>query len=298
MRPPGTEGESPAPPALVIVSTGRSGSTLLHELLAYHEAVVWLSPVSDRAPEEPARQRRLVAAAGMPVIGPLVRRRWPPDEAWGVWNHHHAGFVRPFRDLRASDVTATVRASLRRYFAGLVSPARPSVLLKITGWPRAGFLADVLPGVRFVHLVRDGREVARSLMDMPWWLGWHGPENWRFGPLSDEEEEAWARSEHSFAWLAGLQWRRVLAAAGRSAARIGAERWLDVRYEDLCADPVDAIGRMLAFGGLPVSPAIEGAVANGTVRPSTRRWDAELSVRDGRILAESLRSTLEDWGYE
>lgn len=286
------------PPPLIIVSAGRSGSTLLHELLAHHERVSWLSPASDRAPERPERQRRVVEAAALPLIGRAVRRRWPPDECYGFWSHHFPGFVRPMRDLTADDVMRPVRAELRRYFEGLTTRRRPTLLLKVTGWPRAGFLANVLEGARFLHIVRDGREVARSLLTMPWWLGWHGPSAWRFGPLTAEESSEWDGRGRSFAALAAIQWRRLLAAAECARSEMGADRWLDIRYEDLCDEPRTVIGQIMEFGDLPGSPTIQAALDRGAIRPAATRWDTDLSSADRGAVEALLRGSLDRWSYE
>ena len=64
----------------------------------------------------------------------------------------------------------------------------------MTGWPRAGFLHAVFPDARYVNVIRDGRAVANSWLQMDWWLGYRGPEHWHFGPLSDEHREVWERS--------------------------------------------------------------------------------------------------------
>lgn len=297
--------EAPSRPAdpedgvrpLIIVSAGRSGSTLLHELLALHEKTAWLSRTSDRHPRQPVRQRRVLAAAAVPVIGRLVRRRWRPDECYEFWDHHFPGFARPVRDLRGDDVTTPARAGLRGYFAGLTTVARPTALLKVTGWPRAGFLADVLDGARFVHIVRDGREVARSLLTMPWWLGWQGPDAWRFGPLTESEDAEWASSGKSFAHLAGIQWRKLLRAAELGADEVGRDAWMDVRFEDLCRSPDETLAKILEFGGLGSSPTISKAVRGGAIRPPKERWRTHLSTADQDALQTALGEPLESWGY-
>lgn len=71
--------------------------------------------------------------------------------------------------------------------------AKPVFLHKFTGWPRAGFAHAIFPEARFRHVIRDGRAVANSLIQMSWWSGFGGPENWKWGQLSDEDLSAWKR---------------------------------------------------------------------------------------------------------
>ncbi len=283
---------------LVIVSVGRSGSTLLHGLLARHESASWLSRVCDAAPERPGRQRRVVRAAAAPGVGVLIRRKWPPDECYAFWGHHYRGFAEPCRDLTAEDVTLRVRDRLHGYFDGLITRSRPAPLIKVTGWPRAGFLAAILEGARFVHLVRDGRDVASSLLTVPWWRGWYGPVGWRFGPLSPREEAEWHRHGRSFVALAGMQWRRVLEAMEAAAEEVGRERWLDVRYEDLCANPAGVVDDILRFAGWDASASITAALRRGAVRAPASRWRTDLTARQADALGGVLQPTLARWGYE
>ncbi len=67
------------------------------------------------------------------------------------------------------------------------------VFLRITEWPRIGFLSEIFEDTVFVHADRDGRLVADSMLNVRFRRGWEGPGSWRFGPLSVEYEEEVAR---------------------------------------------------------------------------------------------------------
>lgn len=284
------------PSSLVIVSAGRSGSTLLHDLLSRHEAATWLSAISDRFPRSPSRQAAVVHGAGWPGLGSIVRRTFPPDECYPFWSHHYGGFARPARDLEAFDLTLAARDSLRTYFRGLTAERRRPVL-KVTGWPRVGFLDALLPEARFLHILRDGRDVAVSLLKMSWWNGWLGPHGWRFGPLDPDEEELWSKHGHSFVALAGLQWRKILSRMERGRGTVGEERWLDVRYEELCADPTHTLDRAQRFWGVETSERIARALREDGIRPSRGAWTTELTTMQQRELEDAVGDTLERWGY-
>lgn len=53
---------------IVIVGTGRCGSTVFHRLLALHSQVMWLSPLSELYPDKPAYNRWAVSAMGNPLL--------------------------------------------------------------------------------------------------------------------------------------------------------------------------------------------------------------------------------------
>jgi hypothetical protein len=82
-------------------------------------------------------------------------------------------------------------------------------------------IAQLLPEARFVHMVRDGRDVALSVL--PLW----------FGPTSLEEAASW--------WV-----ERV-----RAGRRDGpALNYLEVRYEHLVERPIEELRRVCAFVGV------------------------------------------------
>jgi hypothetical protein len=79
--------------------------------------------------------------------------------------------------------------------------------------------------VHVVHLVRDGRAVAHSSMRN---LGW-----------SPETAASW--------------WVDDNRRSERARRYFAADRWLRVRYEDLCADVAGTVGRIHAFLGVPAA---------------------------------------------
>jgi len=139
-------------------------------------------------------------------------------------------------------------------------------------------IAEVYPDATFVHIVRDGRDATRSIVAQPW-----GPDNVR-----DAAEE----------------WRSSVAAGRAAAAGLGA-RLLEVRYEEVLADPRPAIERIYAHhgleGGIDEGLAAAGAKANigrQDKRVGSGKWregwgDAEL--RDFEEVAGEL---LRELGYD
>jgi hypothetical protein len=287
------------PPPLFIVGAGRSGSTLLMKLLAEHRQVAWLSPISHRWPDRGRLHRAALELAGAPLVGRWVRERFGPREAYGFWESHSPGFRRPHRDLGAADVTLDRRATLRAAIEDSRTRDRPALVAKLTGWPRMGFLHEVFPDARFVHLVRDGRAVAASYTRMPvdqWW-GWRGPANWRFGPLSDAYQARWDATGQSYLALAGIQWMLVLDAVAAARPAIPGDAFMELRYEDLCADVPGQLRRLLDFAHLPFEPDFERALAGQDVAERNDRWRADFTPAQQQMLTDLLGDSLRAHGY-
>jgi hypothetical protein len=285
---------------IFIVGTGRCGSTAFHTLLARHPQLMWLSGFAEEFPDKPAWNRRAVTAVGNPLVRAVFGKRIKPGENYGFWYRHAYGFAEPGRDLVGSDVTPRVRKQLQTVFEQMLTPKRNRLLIKLTGWSRIGFLNEIFGDAKFIHIVRDGRAVASSLMHISsWqWRGWYGPYSWRYGPLSAEDQRTWEASNRSFAVLAGLQWRLHTHAIEAARKAIDPDRYLEVRYEDFCVKPVDVCRQVQEFAELPDSAAFQRHVNDAPIKDMTNRWRADLSPQQQALLTDLLREDLRRYSYD
>lgn len=98
------------------------------------------------------------------------------------------------------------------------------------------------PTARFVHIIRDGRDVALSAI------------NWR------SQAERFARRfrtwrEHPVA-TAALWWRRMVSLGREDGARLGSALYFELRYEDLVDEPERECGRLCDFLDVTYDPAM------------------------------------------
>src|SRR5262249_6370163 len=156
------------------------------------------------------------------------RLRFAPSEGYSALPREVSPLlVDPFRDLTADDVTPWLERRLRTFFESRAdAEGAPAYLHKFTGWPRARVLRGVVPEARFVHIVRDGRAVANSWLQMPWWRGHHGPEAWHFGPLPEEYAREWDAAGRSHVHLAGLGWKLLMDSYDAARAALPDDAWL------------------------------------------------------------------------
>lgn len=150
-------------------------------------------------------------------------------------------------------------------------------------------LDAVWPGARFVVLVRDGRDVALSLLGVP------------FGP-----NNVWAAAR---VWARGI--RRGLEAERRFPGRV-----VTVRYEDFVADPATETARLCEFLDLAFDEdmlAIERTdpakldrdkaawftgLSEGINAAGAGRWRQDLSPHDQALFVGLAGAELESLGYE
>ena len=292
----------PEPRYGFVLGTGRCGSTLVHELLARHPDVGFVTNVDDRTGSTAAGKvqaglyRRLPAAATR-----KGRVRLAPSEAYRALEREVSPVVvEPTRDLEAWDAVPWLRERFHSFFASRAAAFDAPVFLhKFTGWPRARFIDAVLPGSRYVHVVRDGRAVAASWLQTDWWRGHLGPEGWHFGPLPPAYEKEWEASGRSFVLLAGLAWKLLLDAFDDARREIGDDRWLEVRYEDFLTDPRRHTATVLEFLDLPWNDAFEsGFRAFAFDGGRAQAWRSALGDAAAGELDASLADHLARRGYE
>lgn len=152
-------------------------------------------------------------------------------------------------------------ATLAEHLADLPADARA------WGWkePRSiylvPFLHERMPSLRFLHFIRDGRDMAFS--DNQKQLEKHGKAVFADGWPS------WRKPIRSISL-----WNQMNLRAADFGERILGDRYLRVRFEDLCTQPTETVGRILDFFGLEGDAE---AIGRAEVRPpeSLGRWQHE-----------------------
>jgi hypothetical protein len=285
-----------------VIGTGRCGSSLVHEILACHEQVGFVSNIEDNLPRLPLKGR-----FNNPLYwvsrGKWTRKgsaRFAPSEAFQlISNRVSPVYENSTRDLLASDVTPWLRRGFHRFFEERwLAQGRPCFLHKYTGWPRVGFFSEIFPNAKFVHIVRDGRAVANSWLQMNWWGGYRGPGLWQWGPLPPSLQEEWDASEKSFVVLAGLCWRLLMDSFREASTKLDESRYLEIRYEDFLLSPEQSLREIVAFLGLPWSDRLSRVIMEGRIDSSrSRAFERDLTPEQLGTLEGCMRDALARSGY-
>jgi|GEM_PF-288451 len=289
--------QMPIEKPIFITGLGRSGTTLIHTMLATHPQVTWLSLLCGKFPGRPSLNRWLMLGIDVPVLNIYLRRRFVPLENYAFWNFYFAGFGGPNRDLVASDVSVRTRKSLRGVVSQLLTLKRNRLLIKITGLPRISFLHAIFPDAKFVHVTRDGRAVANSRLNASFWKGWQGLNIWG-GEMPEHYRQEWERHRRSFVALAGIEWKThmdQLEAVKREFPNIDI---CQVKYECFCANPIGEMKRIADHCELAWDAKFETAAKAFHVKNANEKWKTDLTDEQCAILEEVLGPYLVKYGYE
>lgn len=149
-----------------------------------------------------------------------------------------------------------------------------------------------------MHILRDGRSVASSLLHVGFWRGWYGPQGWRAGLLSPEDQATWEAYDRSFVALAGLEWRIQMRAMEAARRQLDPARYMEIKYESFCEQPMETFRRVLDFAELPPSPEFEDQVKAASIRSMRDRWRDDLTPAQQAVLDELLADDLRRYGYD
>lgn len=259
-----------------VIGSPRSGTTWLQEMLGAHHCVcappemglfhTYLSRWEASWKRETEEIRR-----------PDSRRRGLPSVL------DRDGFVAL---LRSTAVAAYEMAGLDKPDATVLLDKEPTNTL------HTALISEVFPEARFIHLLRDGRDVAASLLaaNRGWARDW-APDN-----TAD----------------AARTWRHHVELA--RAARFTARCYLEVRYEDLLSCPVESLQALFRFVGLDAEDGTAASIADQfsfdrikdkpTEPPGFYRkgkvgsWSEEWSAYDRAAFDRVAGALLIETGYE
>ena len=146
------------------------------------------------------------------------------------------------------------------------------------------FLDEIFPDSRFIHVRRDPRGVINSIINVDFWWGWRGPQNWRWGELTDEQNEIWERFDRSFVALAGIGLEIMNNALEDAKRDVDPARFVEIDYEDLCERPVDIFRETINFCELDWHPQFERTVADWNLKNTNFKWQEDLTDRQKEIV--------------
>jgi hypothetical protein len=282
---------------IFVIGVGRSGSTIFHKIFSEHPQVAWLSTLCNRYPDNPSINRFLMRVIDYPVVGSFLKKIIEPDECYDFWERHCKGFRQPCRDLLPEDVTNKIKRKIQKVMSENLTNKRRRLMLKITGWPRMGFLHEIFPDAKFIHISRDGRAVVNSMINVHWWWGWRGPQNWRWGELTQSQKQEWERYDRSFIVLAAIEWRILMDSMEKAKGYIDKKDFLDVKYEDLCSDPPGVFKGITEFCDLRWPKGFENSIKKYPLIDTNYKWREELTDKQKKVLEEVLQDYLKRYDY-
>ena len=154
---------------------------------------------------------------------------------------------------------------------------------------------DLWPETKFVHLIRDGRDVCLSMM------------NWKKADSSAGQFSAWKEDRVS---TGALWWELNVRLGRQDGGSLAPELYHEVRYEALISEPEETCANLCDFLGLSyddamlkfhegpgeADPDLDAKKGWRPLTPGLRKWSEQMSTEDLRRF-EAAAGDLLELGY-
>jgi hypothetical protein len=296
------------PPPVFIVGHWRSGTTLLHELMMLDERFCCPTTYQCFAPGHFLLTETVMTRALswiMPSKRPMdnVAAGWsrPQEDEFALAN---MGAPSPYRRMAfpATSVAHPValdlmklpeadrdrwKAAMRRFLVRLAirDPRRP-ILKSPPHTARIGILAEMFPGARFLHVVRDPFVVFPSTVRL-----WRSLDEVQ-GLQVDRGERL---EDYVFACF-----DEMYAAFERDRSHLAPGQLHEVRYEDLVSDPVGKLAEAYESLSLGDFAAVKPALDDHARSQQMTKYRTNTYRHDPRLVAEIAtrwQPFIERYGY-
>lgn len=250
---------------------------LLRARQAFHLPALWMGGELDRPIFIIGAPR-----SGTSMLYAILRRsdrltHWP-GEAHEVWEADYHPALRDWSSnaLDASDVEPGAAERIKKQFFLVAGNGKRLIDKTPRNALRIGFIDALFPDARYVYLQRDGRDNVNSLINawrtpryrtyalpQPHAIPGVDPKWWKFVLYPGWREDTKGPLE----LVCANQWRHCNDAALAASGKIGLDRWVEVRYEQFVADPMEETKRVVGLLGLDFSTELKAKAAEAKSTP-------------------------------
>jgi sulfotransferase family protein len=278
-------------PCVFIVGCPRSGTTLLRRMVSAHPEIV-ITPEAHWIPKWFEKRKGLTPEGN---VTPRLIQELLGDDKFAFFR------------LGSEDLMSLVQGgegvSYATFVTGIFDLYGKARGKKLVGNKTPDFarrmdtLHALWPHALFVHLIRDGRDVALSLMN------WPKVRNKKPGTFPTWKDDPVSTS---------ALWWELNVRRGRDAGKLlGPELYREMRYESLLARPEKECAELCEFLGLRYDEAMlhyHETSAKGNTRgeaghdrepitPGLRNWKTQMNAEDVERFEAAAGPLLDELGY-
>lgn len=239
-----------------IIGAGRSGTTLVYKTLCLHAQVAWISNYLAKMPSVECLGllnciTRFVPQAGLAawfdksgnafLHGRSLLLRFVPTPVEGEAVYSRCGI--PLHPKPNWRISRQQTDCLRRVFKRMAGLQRCKVLVskRTANNRRIPQLLNAFPDAKFIHIIRDGRSVARSLLKVAWWP------NMKLWWKDQSTPMQWQKKGGNQLELAARTWVAEMQEISAGIKLIPDSQIMELRYESLVANPIETLRSVARF---------------------------------------------------
>ena len=294
---------------IFLLGAGRSGTTLLYKLLSLQSQVAYLSNYQNRYPKWLFFAHLQSLLNRFPVY---KRKTWFKNEGGAYFDHRRQWLhsiiptpseAEPFYTTcnipltpnQDYQLTQEVASCLRDRFEKIRQISQGMVLLskRTANNRRIPILNQIFPSAKYIHLIRDGRAVAYSLLRVAWWdehiLYWANQSPKQMVAAGSDPLELAARN-----WVEEMQSLEI------GIENIPKDCLLEVRYEELLRQPYEQLIRIFDFMEVSAREDIEfwEMIKSLKLQAKQEKWMSEWSESELEMVINLQGEMLRRWQFE
>ncbi|MBS1746067.1 MAG: sulfotransferase [Bacteroidetes bacterium] len=267
---------------IIIIGSGRSGTTIMSEIIFQHEQLAWHSNWQEIIVFTPLinllrsafnnrlwRAKRFYKYVG---VSKNTRQKnqskidlvlFNPIERYNFWEYitgKRIDFSRGFlmNEKATPDEVKRIRSFLNKQ---VKYQGRERLIMKFTGPARLEYLTSIFPDALIVNVVREPVATVRSWLEVGFWQRMGIDKLWWRGAYSPEEIAYAETIKDKPALITALQYKKLMETTQEEIKKLGLNVY-ECRYEDFVKDPKKFIYNMMEFMQLPPSKNVDAYLEN------------------------------------
>lgn len=272
---------------IFVVGAPRSGTTLLRYILCSHPHI-YIPPESNFIPrffnKQPETQLQPLEAKRIyqEILGYRVFFK-----DWHTEKPDPETFISNLPDLYPRTIlTALYKMYSQQYSSERWGDKSPIYTEHLA------LLSQIFPSAQIIHIIRDGRDVALSML-----RSYRG-----------------SKFFYIDVCYAAHSWKRRVRQARSYGKTLGIDRYHEIRYEELVANPTEVLSAICNFLGEAYEPSmaepykeakahfhskgIHAATRQPLTTKSVGRWQSEMSEADQRLFQAIASDLMNELGYQ
>jgi len=183
-----------------------------------------------------------------------------------------AGVKQVFKPVKRCDLQSVLKGIFETF------PYQGRWVDKIHAYqPSTEILKELFPTARYIHIVRDGRDIALANLRLP-----NNVKNWA---------------------LSAMKWKHYLAATDQFSRSLTPKQFIEIRYEDLLSAPQIVLEQLRIFFDISDAEGqlrglISQCIHDDLPLDFPAMWKHQLSSRDAMTFEKVAAEALSRYGYE
>lgn len=285
---------------IIIIGSGRSGTTIISEIIFQHEDLAWHSNYQELFTKSTSinylrrifdnKWWRLIKFWSFVGVSKNTRQKgfgllklaiFNPIERYSFWESitgPRIDFSRGF--LLNEKATPEEKKHIRSFLAKQVkNQGRKRLIMKFTGPARLEYLHSIFPDAIFVNVVREPVATVRSWLEVGFWQTKGINRLWWTGAYTPEEEAEAEKLKDDPALITAFQYRKLMETTAYEIKKLNLNVY-EGHYEDFVKDPENFIRQLMQFMQLAPSKNVDKYLAKMMVYNRNNRSSKKAPMPD------------------